>query len=449
MRAKTILLGAAAVILSACSSDDGSFEVAPTVVTKVTEEAREGYTFIRYTAKQPAFRDRASDDYVEQRVYVGIPDGVETDAPVIFILGQEASIDENLVANATGFVGMPVIAVHAEHRGYGQSLSNAEDQTIPSYVSEREAVEDFHEVASALQEIYTGPWVADGVSYVGGVVLQYAAKYPDDVAAVHSLSGVVDQPVANTAYEPFTRELLGADPYAAGVNHMKNLEPVELFDSNWIDREFLEGIVAGITQYDTYQSLVPSIRSMMTTLTTEELITDLRELDEIASGGEGAAYAAHRALTSLSREEALQVQPNWRTYFWQQCTDIGAFFASDGDGIYQRDEEDWDAECEALFGVDLVREHAGHRQDVIAMENAGVPLVFASGGKDPWSPLGLEVPPESDLIDQQERWSEYEASYGRHFHVPEGFHCPPCSDLELSLATWASSFELAGVEVPE
>jgi pimeloyl-ACP methyl ester carboxylesterase len=430
----------------ACSSGSGSFEVAPTELTKVAEETRTGYTFIHYIAKQPAFRDRASGDYVEQRVYVGVPDGVETDAPVLFQLGEEAPIDEGFVANGSAIAGRPVIAVHVEHRGYGQSLSSAEDQTIPAYVSWREAVEDFHEVASALQETYTGPWFAVGISYVGGVVLQYAATYPDDVAGVKSISGVVDLPIANTAYDPFTRDRLGEEPYAAGVNHMKNLEPTELFDSNWVDREFLEGLVVGITQYEEYQALVPVLTNLMMTRTTEELITDLRALDQEVANGDAAKYGSQRALTSLSRAEALQMQPSWRYYLWQQCTDIGTFHASDGDGIYQRDEEDWDADCRGLFGVGLVREHVGHRQAVVAIENAGVPLVFMSGGKDPWSPVGLEVPPENQLIDQQDRWSEYETRYGGHFHSPEGFHCPPCSDLELATAAWESLFELAGLE---
>ena len=37
----------ALVVVAACSSDGGSFEPAPTEVTKVTEAAREGYTFVR------------------------------------------------------------------------------------------------------------------------------------------------------------------------------------------------------------------------------------------------------------------------------------------------------------------------------------------------------------------------------------------------------------------
>jgi pimeloyl-ACP methyl ester carboxylesterase len=437
----------AALALSACGSDADSFEVAPTEVTKVREEAREGYTFIEYMAKQPAFRDRASDEYVEQRVYVGIQDGIAMDAPVVFQFGQEFPIAEDFVANAAAYIDMPVIVVDLEHRGLGESISSAEDQTTPLYVSAREAVEDAHGVVSALQETYTGPWFALGQFYAGGAVLQYAATHPDDLAGVNSSSGLVDLPAITTTFEPFVRELLGEEAYAALINHMKNLEPVERFDSNWLDREFLEGIVAGITQDETYQSLVPTITSMMTTMTTEELITDLRQLDQVASGGEGAAYATQRALTSLSREEALQMQPYRRSQLWLWCTDTGIPFASEGDGIYQRDEEDWDAECQAVFGVGLVKEHAGHRQDVMAMENAGVPLVYASGGKDPFSPRGLEVPPESALIDQQERWSVYETSYGLHFHAPNGYLNPPSTDQELAQATWRALFELAEVEV--
>lgn len=438
---------AALVVVGACGTDGGSFEVAPTEVTKISEEAREGHTFVRYMAKQPAFRDRASDEYVEQRVFVGIPDGAETDVPVIFQLGQEGPINEWFVGNASLLVGTPVIAVFAEHRGYGQSLSNAEDQTTPSYVSRREAVEDFHEVASALRETYTGPWLALGVSYVGGVVLQYAAKYPEDVAGVMSFSGVVDRATANPTYDPFTRELLGEESYAQTVDHIESLQPNELFDPTWVDREFLEGIVAGLTQYVEFQTLVPLFKNLVATRTTEELITELRELDQAFGAGDAAAWAGDRSLTSLTREEALRDPPDYRYYLWQQCTDIGELRTSGPNGIWQRDEADWDAECKGLFGVGLERELTGHREDVVAIEEAGIPLVFASGGKDPWSPLGLEVPPESQVIDKQETWSEYDASYGRHFHSPEGFHCPPCDDPEiLGRATWRSLFELTGVE---
>ena len=451
MRMKTMLgaLGAL-VVVGACGSDDGSFEVAPTEVTKVTEESRGGHTFVQYIARQPEFRDRQSLGYVDQRINVGIPDGAGSDGPVLYALGGEGPpIDEAFVANVPGRIGIPMIVIDVEHRGYGNSLSDDPDQTTPRYVSRREAAEDAHEVASALQEIYTGPWFVLGSSYTGGLVLQYAAKYPDDVTAVISASGIVDRPVANPTYDPFTRELLGEQSYAQVVGHIENLQPAELLDQNWIDREFLEGVVAGLTQYESYQSLVPVLKTLVATRTTEQLITEVRELDQAVAGGEATAWAENRALTVLSREDALRDYPWERYYLWQQCTDIGEFRTSGPDGVWQRTEADWAEDCQALFGVDLVRQHEGHRDDVAALEAAGTPLVFLSGGKDPWSPLGLEVPPESDRIDQQERWSEYETSYGGHFHAPDGFHAPSGSDPEFARAITLAAFGLAGVEVPE
>ena len=95
------------VLALACSSGNGSLEVAPTELTKVAQETRTGYTFIHYIAKQPAFRDRASGDYVEQRVYVAVPDGVGTDAPVLFrLVKRPRSMSFSLRTRACTLVGL-------------------------------------------------------------------------------------------------------------------------------------------------------------------------------------------------------------------------------------------------------------------------------------------------------------------------------------------------------
>lgn len=48
------------VMVAACSSEGGSFEVPETEMNKVNEEAREGHTLVQYLARQLEFRDRAS-----------------------------------------------------------------------------------------------------------------------------------------------------------------------------------------------------------------------------------------------------------------------------------------------------------------------------------------------------------------------------------------------------
>lgn len=451
MGMKTTLGAIAALLaLGSCGSSEGTFEVPPTELSKVNEEAREGHTLVQYIARQPEFRDRPSQGYVDQHINVGIPDGVGNDAPVLFALGgEQGPIDPGFVGWIQELIGIPMIVVDLEHRGYGNSLSDNPDQTTPRYLSMREAADDAHEAASALQATYAGPWFVLGSSYAGGLVLQYVGKYPNDVVAIVNSSGVVDRSVANPTYDPFTRELLGEESYALAAQHIENLQPAELFDQAWIDREFLEGVFAGLTQYESYQSLVPVVKNMLATLTTEQLVSAARELDEAFSGGQATAWGENRALTTLSREQALETYPWERFYLWQQCTDIGEFRASGPDGIWKRTEEEWNEECQGLFGVDLAGEINGHRDHLAAVEAAGVPLVFVSGGKDPWAPIGLEVPPESDRVDEQEGWSEYTASYGRHFHAPEAFHGPPAHTPGLGPVMWQRAFELAGVEVPE
>jgi len=139
-------------LAAACGSNGEPIEVPQTEVTKTNEEAREGHTLVQYVARQPEFRDRASDGHVDQHINVGVPDGVESDAPVLFALGgEQPPIDEAFVGRIQGQLGIPMIVVDLEHRGYGNSLSDNPDQTTPHYVSRREAAADAHEVARGLQ----------------------------------------------------------------------------------------------------------------------------------------------------------------------------------------------------------------------------------------------------------------------------------------------------------
>ncbi len=119
------------------------------------------------------------------------------------------------------------------------------------------------------------------------------------------------------------------------------------------------------------------------------------------------------------------------------------FFASlDSGGAWQRTENDWRNECRALFDVELA-EPLSQREFVTAVVEAGLPMVYVSGGNDGWLPLGLEPPLEDDAIAVQDRWSVYETTFGLHFHVPDGFHSPDRDDAELAQSMFAALLELA------
>ena len=157
-------------------------EVATTEIEKTSEELRDGYTLVHYVATQPSFRDRESSSVVTQQVHVAIPDDVELDAPVLFRFGHETAIEGEDLPEYLAYGDGRAIVVQAEHRGYGNSLSDDADQSVPTYVSRREALNDAHGVLTELQEMYTGPWFIYGLSYGGGAVVEYAARFPEDIA---------------------------------------------------------------------------------------------------------------------------------------------------------------------------------------------------------------------------------------------------------------------------
>ena len=66
------------------------------------------------------------------------------------------------------------------------------------------------------------------------------------------------------------------------------------------------------------------------------------------------------------------------------------------------------------------------------MNTLEVPLVYVSGGQDPWAGLGLE--------------RDYHISNGTHFHEPEGRHCPERNDRDLAERILSEMLRHAGVK---
>jgi len=91
--------------------------------------------------------------------------------------------------------------VQVEYRFYGKSRPDS----IPwQYLTNNQAVEDYHQLVTKLKRLYTGKWVSTGISKGGETVLIYKSKYPWDVrVAVPYVA-----PLINTQEDPRTQELI-------------------------------------------------------------------------------------------------------------------------------------------------------------------------------------------------------------------------------------------------
>lgn len=80
--------------------------------------------------------------------------------------------------------------VQVEYRFYGKSRPD----TIPwQYLKNDLAVEDYHQLVRKLKTLYTGKWIATGISKGGETVLIYKSKYPYDVnVAVPYVAPLID-----------------------------------------------------------------------------------------------------------------------------------------------------------------------------------------------------------------------------------------------------------------
>lgn len=91
--------------------------------------------------------------------------------------------------------------VQVEYRFYGKSRPD----TIPwEYLTNDQAVEDYHQLVTKLRYLYTGKWVSTGISKGGETVLIYKSKYPWDVR----LAVPYVAPLINTQEDTRTQELI-------------------------------------------------------------------------------------------------------------------------------------------------------------------------------------------------------------------------------------------------
>ncbi|HDP80050.1 MAG TPA: hypothetical protein ENN21_04315, partial [Spirochaetes bacterium] len=309
------------------------------------------YTIITASIVQPVDHQRPGGRTFVQQVHVLAPSGATKDAPVFFNLGNEHDLSERDLVGLYKAYGEPgnVVFIQAEHRGYGQSVTDDADQSVPYWVAIEAALADYHRVVERFRKDYPGPWMGTGYSYGGGLAIHFAAKYPGDLKVVLSSSGVVDWPFTMDAYDRGVRANFGEAGYKRLARHIVNLEPKKPFDEAWLEREFLIAVVHGATQYGRYQALTPLMKALAM-LPTGAFMKTLHWIDR-GIAKEGAwRYASSNAKPALSRQEKITGRWDWRVWRFQQCRETGVFEVSvKPGGVFTRGRNDFIGECVSLF----------------------------------------------------------------------------------------------------
>lgn len=384
------------------------------------------YTLEHRTIRQPLDHADPTGPAFEQHIDILRPANAPPTAPVFLNYGNEAPTKPERLERLyrTYPRETDVIFIQAEHRGYGKSVSDDADQSRPAYVRTEQAHADMHTVIATLRHEFPGPWMMAGWSYGGGLVIDYAARYPDDVDAVLSSSGVVDWPFAMDVYDRQIRETLGAACYGRLSDHMDRLASAERFDEAWLEQEFLIAVTHGITQMGNLKGLQAPFR-LLTRLPTGAFVRTMHWLD--AAFGEGMAwnYARSNAKLRLTRDEKLTMDFDWRVWRYQQCVETGVFELNAGaSGIMPRTVEDFCAECEALFGAGTCKSGGERWSPRAALSRVTVPLIYVSGARDPWDGLGIQPGEVFDGLT--------------YFRTDDGQHCPERIDRDLAREVFAA-----------
>jgi len=390
------------------------------------------YKVFTHWITQPVDHERPFGQKFKQEVMILIPEKARSNSPVFFNLGGEGDCTEAGLIGLYEDYGEPenIIFVRAEHRGYGQSLTNDEDQSVPAYITIDQALADYHKVARIFKWLFHGPWMAAGYSYSGGLVVNFARNYPNDAKVILVSSGVIDWPFLMDEYDRQMRINLGENLYSRLAYHMSKLTPAEIFDETWQEREFLHWMSLGLTQYAEYQSFMPLI-GLLSYLPTKAFMRTLHFLDRVVLDGWVESIVWSMVVPKLTREEALDGTYNWRMWKYQQCTQTGTFWISYGPGgLFTRSEEEICEECRATFDIDPALAPWPRWNPRSMIDELSIPQVYVVGGNDPWKDLCLKQ-------GQKPLNSTY-------FFVPEGLHCPDRSDTELGKKVLAEMLEFAG-----
>jgi len=166
--------------------------------------------------------------------------------------------------------------VMVEYRFYGKSKPDS----IPwEYLTNDQAIEDYHTLVAKLKTLYPGKWLSTGISKGGETVLIYESKYPEDIdVAVPYVAPLID-----------TREDPRTDEHINSVGTAKCRTKIIRFQRSILENR--EAVLKEVKKYADEKKMTFKEVSV-----EEALEYAVLELDQIIQ--ENAAAAEETASTS-------------------------------------------------------------------------------------------------------------------------------------------------------
>lgn len=118
------------------------------------------YSITKESVVQNKYPGKTNKMTFEQQVITLTPNNASSESTVFFVLGNEGVATKAGLVHIYNSYNKPkdVIFMMAEHRGYGQSVTD-ENQDIPDYVTVNNALLDYKNIIDLKRKDYTGKWI--------------------------------------------------------------------------------------------------------------------------------------------------------------------------------------------------------------------------------------------------------------------------------------------------
>lgn len=380
-----------------------------------SQAASENFTIIEKSFLQPVDHDDPLGETFDQQVFVLIP-GTTTDASnVFFILGNETDATKDDLSRLYAAYGSPAdsIFVLAEHRGYGQSITDG-DQSKPSYITTASALDDYERLSKSFKESYSGSLFVAGCSYGGALAINFGYQFPDVADAILATSAPINWPFLIPQYSDQVIKNLGDDLSKRLRNHVVNLTPEKVHDETWQDRELITALIVGLSQTEEAQVFKPYI-NILSHLPTSIFVPILHKI----TPEETYEWSRNRARKELDHDLALTGNYNWYTWKYQQCTETGTFFTGPA---FDYTKQDHIEDCVKTFGQSPTFFERPSWDVEKMLVDTLTPTTVVLGGRDPWKNVGVK---------EDHRFPNVSYIYSE-----SGYHCPDVNSEELGASVF-------------